>query len=278
VIDGGLGVGKVTKPGLDQPVGNAAINSVPRRMIHEEVARVCEEYNYTGGISVVISAPDGEALAARTFNARLGITGGISILGTRGIVEPMSNSAIVGAIRAELQVLAASGKKNLHIIIGNYAEQFLRDVLFLSAENCIKCGNFIGETLGLATELGFKNILIVGHIGKLVKLGIGLTNTHSARGDGRLETLIACALRAGAPVDVLRGIDDCVATEAAVGLLRESGFLPQTAEILGARIDDTLKRQVSSEMQVGFICFSDNEILTESKNARILMGTLRFEE
>lgn len=275
VIDGGDGVGRVTKPGLDQPVGNAAINSVPRKMIFDEVAYVCAGHGYTGGISVVISVPVGEALAVRTFNPRLGIVGGISILGTSGIVEPMSNSAVAGAIRTELQVMAASSEKKLLVTIGNYGEQFVRDVLCIPLKNHIKCGNFIGETLAAASEAGFKNILVVGHIGKLVKLGIGIANTHSAYGDGRRETLISCVLRAGAPLETLHDIDDCIATEAAVGLLRDSGFLPRTMEILSGLIEDTLSRQALNEVRVEFVCFLDREILMQSKNAQSVIEILR---
>lgn len=278
LIDGGEGVGRVTKAGLDQPVGNAAINTVPRRMIFDEVAHVCGQNGYMGGISVVISVPSGEELAARTFNPRLGIVGGISILGTSGIVEPMSNSALIGAIRAELRVLAASGEKKLLITIGNYGGQFVSEILCLPLEYHVKCGNFIGETLAAASELGFDNIFIVGHIGKLVKLGIGLINTHSAYGDGRRETLIACALRAGAPIETLRGLDACATTEAAIGLLRKSVFLPRTMEILGKLIEDTLKRQVLDKTRVGFVCFLDKEILTQSGNAQAVMESWRNEE
>jgi len=277
-IGGGKGVGRITKPGLDQPVGNAAINSVPRRMIKGEVQNVCGLHNYKGGVSVVISVPGGEDLANRTFNSKLGIVGGISILGTSGIVEPMSNQAVVGAIRAELSVLAASGETNLILVLGNFADRFSSDILQLPSENRIKCGNFIGEALAIAVELKFKNILVVGHIGKLVKLGIGVTNTHSSFGDGRKETLIACALRAGAPADVLRKIDDCATTEAAFEYLQGFDFLPEMLDILGSLIEDTLKKQVSEDAEAGFISFSNNKIVTASRNARPLMKILRNEE
>ena len=277
-IDGGEGVGRVTKPGLDQPVGNAAINTVPRRMIHDEVLSVCGRHDYKGGISVIISVPGGEELAARTFNPRLGIVGGVSILGTSGIVEPMSNQAVTGAIRAELSVLSASGETDLILVLGNYADRFCSDILRIPAENRIKCGNFIGETLAFAVELKFKNILVVGHIGKLVKLGIGITNTHSSYGDGRRETLIACALRAGATADVLRNIDECATTEAAFEYLRGFDFLPKMLDILGGLISETLQRQVSEDTEVGFISFSNNKIVTASRNVTALMKIQRKED
>jgi len=267
-IDGGEGIGRVTKPGLDQPVGSAAINAVPRRMITEEAAAACDEYGYTGGISVVVSIPGGEELARRTFNPRLGITGGLSILGTSGVVEPMSNTALIGAIRAELQVLAAEKEKRLLVTIGNFGERFAEEILGLPLHYQIKCGNFVGDTLAEAVALDFRQILVVGHIGKLVKLGLGMANTHSSQGDGRLETLIACALRAGANLKLLRGLDNCATTEAAVTLLQEAGLPSQTMAILGALIEDTLKRQVLPETKIGFVCFIGGDILTRSGNAQ----------
>jgi len=277
VIDGGEGIGRVTKPGLDQPAGNAAINSVPRRMIKDEAAAVCDEHGYTGGISIVISIPGGEELASRTYNPRLGITGGLSILGTSGVVEPMSNTALIGAIRAELQVLAAAGEKKLLIAIGNFGERFASETLGLPLHNRIKCGNIIGDTLAAAVELNIKQILIIGHIGKLVKLGLGMTNTHSSQGDGRRETLIACALRAGADLKLLQDLDNCTTTDAAVILLRESGLLSRTMAILGPLIEDTLKRQVLPETEIGFICFTGDYILTQSGNAENILNRWKDE-
>jgi len=236
-------------------------------MITTETESICEKYGYTGGISIIISIPDGEELAARTFNPRLGIEGGLSILGTSGIVEPMSNTALIGAIRTELQVLAAASENKLILTIGNFGERFAKEILNLPPNNQIKCSNFIGDTLAAATELGFKQILIIGHIGKLVKLGLGITNTHSSNGDGRREMLIACALRSGASLALLQKIDDCVTTESVVALLDEAGLLSLTMANLGAEIEDTLKRHVLPDVEIGFVCFIDDEILVQSENA-----------
>ena len=266
-IEGGDGIGRITKPGLDQPVGNAAINSVPRIMIEKEITPVCEKCGYTGGISVIISIPGGEELAKRTFNRRLGIIGGLSILGTSGIVEPMSNAALIGAIRTELQVLASAGEDKLLLTIGNFGERFAQDILKLPLQNQIKCGNFIGDTLAAAVELGFKQIIVVGHIGKLVKLGLGMTNTHSSNGDGRREMMIACALRAGTDIKLLRELDGCVTTESAIALLKESGLLSQAMANLGADIEETLKQHVLPDTQIGYVCFIDDLILVQNSNA-----------
>ena len=197
-IEGGEGVGVVTRPGLDQPVGAAAINSTPRRMIAEAVEAVSAACGYAGGLKITISIPDGAALANKTFNPRIGIVGGLSVIGTTGIVEPMSNAALVDTIRLELSVLSAGGAKVVLLCPGNYGEVFARETLGLNMSRQVSVSNFIGDGIEAAVDYGFERILLVGHIGKLVKLGIGLHNTHSAYGDGRMETLIACALECGA--------------------------------------------------------------------------------
>ena len=126
IIDGGIGVGRVTKPGLEQSVGAAAINKVPRQMIRENLEAVCEQYHYHGKLSVVISIPSGVELAAKTFNPRLGIVGGISVLGTSGIVEPMSEQALIDTIRVEMRQKLANGMEYLLVVPGNYGIDFGR--------------------------------------------------------------------------------------------------------------------------------------------------------
>ena len=278
-IDGGDGVGRVTKPGLDQPVGAAAINSVPRQMIADAVKEACASFGYEGGISVTISIPGGEAIAQRTFNPRMGIEGGLSVIGTTGIVEPMSNKALIETIRLELNQLYAGGAREVLFTPGNYGETFARDKLRLSPAGHIVCSNFIGDAIDAAVELGFTKILLIGHIGKLVKLGIGVTNTHSAFGDGRMETLIACALEAGGRLPLLKAIAESVTTDAALGLLHDAALLDKTMLLLGGRIDACLKRRVSEGVSIGFVCFTNaepfNGILCQSVNAEELMQTWR---
>lgn len=274
VIDGGAGVGRVTKPGLDQPVGAAAINSVPRQMIAGQVRDACERCGYMGGIEITISIPEGAALAKRTFNPRIGIEGGLSVIGTTGIVEPMSNAALVDTIKVELSVLAASGARDVLLCPGNYGETFARERLGLSMERQVSTSNFIGEGVQAAVSAGFERILLVGHIGKLVKLGIGMTNTHSQNGDGRMETLIACALARGGELDLLRRIQGCVTTDAALDALGEAGMLGPVMDLLGQRIQATLERWVPARVEIGFICFTNAQphagVLAKSDNAGAL--------
>ena len=270
-IEGGEGVGIVTKPGLDQPVGAAAINSTPRRMITEAVNEVCAAHGYAGGIRVVIAIPDGAALAKKTFNPRIGIVGGISVIGTTGIVEPMSNAALVDTIRLELSVLSAGGAKGVLLCPGNYGETFAKETLGLDMRRQVSVSNFIGDGIEAAVSYGFQRILLVGHIGKLVKLGIGLHNTHSAYGDGRMETLIACALECGGDVELLRSILKCVTTDAALEYIDQAGLLKPVMAVLSARIQACLERRVPLGTEIGFICFTNAEpwagVLMKSPNA-----------
>jgi cobalt-precorrin-5B (C1)-methyltransferase len=272
VIEGGKGVGRVTKPGLDQQVGEAAINSVPRRMIQAACQLVCDNAAYKEGIVVTITIPCGEDLASRTFNPRVGIFGGISVLGTSGIVEPMSEKAYADTIRVELNQIREADKNHKNRVIftiGNFGENFVRDTLGLSLDVQVKCSNFIGAALASASELNFKRVLLVGHIGKLVKLGIGIPNTHSSHGDGRIETLIACALEAGASLALLRALKDCISTDAALEVLRQGPMFPQTMDILGKRIDATLRRHSAPEIEIAFICF-DKKLSQPERRGEII--------
>jgi len=278
-IDGGEGVGRVTKPGLDQPVGAAAINSVPRQMIAEQVRSACVRCGYAGGIAITISIPEGATLARKTFNPRIGIEGGLSVIGTTGIVEPMSNAALLDTIRVELSVLAASGAKEVLLCPGNYGETFAREQLGLSIAQQVSTSNFIGEGVQAAVSAGLERILLVGHIGKLVKLGIGMTNTHSQNGDGRMETLIACALACGADLGLLRSIQGCVTTDAALDALGAAGLLRPVMDLLGERIQATLERWVPARVEIGFICFTNagpwQGVLVKSDNADALAQVWR---
>ena len=158
LIKGGTGVGKVTKKGLDQPVGSDAINSVPRKMIAEHLREVMEEEEYTGGLLVEISIPQGEEIAKKTFNPRLGIEGGISVIGTTGIVEPMSTAALVDTIRLEENILREQGRKNILIALGNYGKTFLKEEMPEIAGQYVTCSNYIGDAIDIALEMEFEGV------------------------------------------------------------------------------------------------------------------------
>ena len=276
-ISGGEGVGRVTRPGLDQPVGEAAINSVPRKMICEVLREAAEEAGYTGGFHVVISAPGGDEIAMKTFNPRLGIEGGISILGTSGIVEPMSDQAVVDTIRAQISMRMAEGAKSIFITPGNYGEEFIREETSLELDAFVKCSNFIGDALDIAAQAGAKRLLLVGHIGKLVKLGSGIMNTHSRFADGRMETLAACILQAGGTAQTARCVLSCNTTEDAVELMREAGCLDGAMEILAGRIEDVMSRRVYGRMETGVVFFSrQSGLCVIGKNAERIFGNDLF--
>lgn len=267
-IDGGIGVGRVTKPGLDQPVGNAAINHVPREMIAKEVLEVCDLMDYKGNLQVIISVPEGEAIAKQTFNPRLGIVGGISILGTSGIVEPMSNQALLDTIRVELNQRRAEGFDYIAVAPGNYGLDFMKRAYHYDLDRSVKCSNFIGVTIDMAVECGFTRMLLTGHIGKLIKVAGGIMNTHSKEADCRMELLSAFAIHEGAGADVAAKILDCVATEEAVRLLREAGKQQEVMDYAMERIMFYLNKRAGGRMQIDCIMY-DNTFgeLAKSKEA-----------
>ena len=254
-IDGGKGVGRVTRKGLDQPVGNAAINRVPRSMIREAVEDVMSSVGYTGGISVVISIPEGEALAEKTFNPRLGIVGGISVLGTSGIVEPMSETALVNTIRTEMNMRAANGADVIFVVPGNYGKDFSENLPGLDPEDAVKCSNFVGEMLDHACELG-KDVLLVGNLGKLVKVAGGIMNTHSRNADSRMEILAANAAVAGARMDTVLRIMDCISTDDALDVINEEGLIPEVSKLLVDKIEFHMNHRTGGSIRVGAVLFS----------------------
>lgn len=245
-IDGGKGVGRVTKPGLDQPVGNAAINHIPREMITENVMEVAEKADFHGTINVIIEADGGEEVAEKTFNPRLGIIGGISILGTSGIVEPMSDDAIIDTIRVEIHQRRVLGEKRLVMAFGNYGQEFLLRDYGVDLDSAVKCSNFIKDSLTIAEDEGFRDIFLVGHLGKIVKVAGGFSNTHSKYGDCRMEILTSALLRSGADATVedLRALNACNTTEEAADLIASKGYMEPVMEVIKGEILDTIGRWV----------------------------------
>lgn len=254
-IKGGEGVGIVTKPGLDQPIGEAAINSIPRKMIRENLEEVLKCYGRENlGLDVTISVPGGEELAKKTFNGRLGITGGISILGTTGIVEPMSDAAIVDTIRTQIRVQKAMGRKILLTSPGNYGLTFLKQNYSIDENNAVLCSNFVYDTVRLAALEGFTKMLFVGHIGKLVKVAGGIKNTHSMYGDHRMEILQGLAAEFASDerkADIQKRILECVMTDEAVRIINSEG--------LGEKVFGEMALRIKKVME----SFSENKIDTE---------------
>lgn len=256
-ITGGRGIGIITKSGLDQPVGEYAINSVPRKMIKSALEEIAEKYDYHGGLRAEISVPNGEEIAKKTYNPRMGIEGGISIIGTSGIVEPMSNSALIDTIRLEAKMRYSEGYRNLMLTLGNYSENYIQKSMPFALEKSVKCSNFIGEAIDIALETGFERILIIGHIGKLVKLGAGIMNTHSAQADGRMDVLVTCGMLADADVNLLKEIPQCVTVDSALDILKIGGYMKKTLDILADRAEYYLNAKVKNEIEIGAVMFSE---------------------
>ncbi|MEG0962433.1 MAG: cobalt-precorrin-5B (C(1))-methyltransferase CbiD [Lachnospiraceae bacterium] len=255
-IIGGSGVGRVTKPGLEQPVGNPAINKTPREMIEKEIEQVCRNHHYGGGIQIELSVPNGEIIAQKTFNPRLGILGGISILGTTGIVEPMSEEALCASIRVEMKQQVEIGRKSLVITPGNYGREFLKENFSFDLETAIKCSNFVGDTIDMAVELGVSNLLFVAHIGKFIKVAGGIMNTHSKHADARMELLAANAAIAGAESSILREILEEVTTEGGIRILKERGYLHETMKVILPKIEYYLNKRSFGKIRIAVVLFS----------------------
>ena len=257
-IDGGEGVGRVTKPGLDQPVGAAAINTVPRQMIAAAVAEACAESGYDGGLSVVISVPEGAEIAKKTFNPMLGIEGGISILGTSGVVEPMSEQAVVDTIETELRQRHAEGAERVILTPGNYGLDFLRQGgIDAHGVPSVKYSNFLGDALDLAVTLGFREALLVGHIGKLVKLAGGVMNTHSKYADCRVELFCAHAARCGADTATCGRLMDAATADACIAILDEAQLREPVMESLLSAMQRHLEHRAGNRLRVGAVVFSN---------------------
>lgn len=256
-IDGGQGVGRVTKPGLACKPGEAAINPVPHSMIMRAVEEAADQYGYEGSLKVTISVPKGQETAHRTFNPRLGIEGGISILGTSGIVEPMSEKALIRSIEVEMSQHVAQGEQYLLITPGNYGADYLREHMDLPFEKNIKCSNYVGETIDMAVNMGVKGILFVSHIGKFIKVAGGIMNTHSHSADSRVEILCANGIRAGADLACARDILECSTTDEALHVLEKDHILQETMKEITDRIQFYLDHRSYDQILLGAVIFSN---------------------
>ncbi len=259
LVDGGEGIGRVTRAGLDQQVGNAAINSVPRKMIRNEVLEVMEAFDYKGGLKVLISCPEGAEIAKKTFNPRLGIEGGISIIGTSGVVEPMSMQAIKDTIRLELKQKVALGHKNIAIAPGNYGIDFMKEHYDFDLEKAVKCSNFIGDTIDMARELGVERLLLIGHIGKLIKVSGGIMNTHSHEADCRMELMAAAAIEAGGDLDVAGRILRSINTTEAYSFIKKALISEGFVQVMMDKIGYYLKKRAGENLEIECIVFSNED-------------------
>ena len=256
-LDGGIGVGRVTKAGLSQKIGEAAINPVPKSMIFRAATEIAEKYDYEGGLKIIISVPEGVEIGKKTFNPRLGIVGGISILGTSGIVEPMSEAALVQSIRVEMKQHFSQGEEYLLVTPGNYGADYLREHMDLPYEKNIKCSNYVGETIDMAIDMGVKGILFIAHIGKFVKVAAGIMNTHSHSADARMEVLASNAIRAGAPLECAKEILNASTTDEALDILNRYQMTQGTMKEVLDRIQFYLNHRSYEQILLGTVVFSN---------------------
>ena len=261
-IEGGKGVGRVTKPGLDQLPGQAAINHVPRQMIRDAVADMCEACAFCGRVNVCISVPEGGELAKKTFNPHLGIEGGISIIGTSGVVEPMSEQALLDALEAEISVIAASCREKTYrpliITPGNYGKDFIARHPEWKDIPVLRCANFIGNAIDLAAAYAFTHVIFVGHAGKFVKLAGGIMNTHSRIADARLELICAHAALCGADRETCGRLMECATVDAALAVLSQKGLADVTFRSLAEAARRYLGRRINGAYSFDFFMFTSD--------------------
>jgi len=272
LIEGGKGIGIVTKKGLDQPVGSAAINSVPRKMIQNEVEKACKSMTYSGGIKITIYVPEGEKAAEKTFNPNIGIVGGISIIGTSGIVEPQSLKALCDTVKLEINVIKETGASGIILTPGNYGENYIKS-MNIEKIPYVKCSNFIGDAIEKASQEGFKDILLVGHIGKFIKLSGGIMNTHSSFGDCRMEILASYAALFGAGRKCIEEIFSCAVCDEALDIIENAGVLDKVMNHAVKQAQEHLKRHVAKDSCIGVVFFSNKRgLLAKSSGAEEILS------
>ena len=269
---GGQGVGVVTQKGLGLEIGAPAINKTPREMILKETASVLGSQ----GADVLIEVPQGEEIAKKTFNPRLGIVGGISIIGTTGIVEPMSDEGWKKSLSLELEMKKQQGLSKIILTGGSHGERFVKEVLKLDSQYIVRTSNFIGYMLDEAKRIGYKEILVVGHLGKLIKVAAGIFNTHSRIADARSEILVANLALMGAPFELIKKVSTCLTTEAATALITEweyEGVYPIIAQKCKRHAE---LRVAEEKIHIEVMLFSlEGKLLGHSEQAKRLMEVFK---
>lgn len=269
-VNGGKGVGTVTLAGLKVAVGKPAINPVPMEMVKAEAKKVLPQGK---GADIIISVPNGEKLAEKTFNPRLGIVGGISILGTTGIVTPMSEEAYKDSLAINLDIISAKKNTKAIFIFGEYGKDYISS-LNAPKEFCVTTSNFIGYMLDYAVNKNFSDIIIVGHIGKLVKVAGGIFHTHSKVADCRMEILTAYMALAGADTATLKQIYNCVTTTAVTNIIDEKNFT-QVYQFIVDNVKIKSEQRVCNQLNIEAILFGDNNrLLAKTLNADEILTSI----
>lgn len=264
-ITGGEGIGVVTRTGLDQKVGEYAINSTPRKTITEEVNNLIDEYDIEYGVTVKIAAPRGVEISKKTFNPHMGIEGGISIIGTSGIVKPMSTEALLDTIKLDINMQYSEGKTRCVIVPGNYGVTFLENNYAMNEKDIVLCSNFVGDSIRFAVDIGFKHILFCSHIGKMIKVSGGVMNTHSMYGDRRMELMLEAFLEANnkdMESEDVKAISErilnCVSTTAALNVLEEFNVVKKVSEVIVEKTKKELEKVCSGKAIVDVILYENS--------------------
>lgn len=278
-LEGGKGVGTVTAKGLQCKAGEAAINPVPRKMIVENARRILQRYDADCGLAIEISVPDGEMIAKKTYNPRLGIVGGISILGTTGIVDPMSEKALVDTIKAVVDKQYAENPETILIAPGNYGRDFCREHLGLDIERAVTISNYIGEALDYIRYKGFKKILLVGHTGKLIKIAAGVMNTHSSYADCRMEVIGVHSAICGADGQTVAKIMNCITTDDAFDLIKDKSYYEAVKNRILEKVLYHLRFRLKGEAEIEIVMFTtDRTHIIKSSRADQMTALYRIEK
>lgn len=266
VLHGGEGVGQVTRPGLGLEVGSAAINPVPRKNIEHNIRLIASGALKTRGLQVTISVPDGETMAKKTLNYRLGIIGGISILGTTGIVHPYSTAAFRASVVQGVEVAANQGQDTVVLTTGGRTEKFVMRELPALDESCfVQMGDFLTPALDTAERCGIRNLIIGGMVGKLTKMAQGETITHAGRNPVDVELVADIARSIGAPEAVCRAIAEQETARYASECMAELGLEYEFHVELAERVIATLERRYPGRFDIGvLVCDFDGNKLAQA--------------
>lgn len=249
---GGKGIGIVTKAGLEQETGMPAINKVPRDMIFKAVRSAAGAEK----VLVTIEIPDGEELSKRTFNGRMGIEGGLSILGTTGILRPMSDEAVLDTVKVQLRQRSVLNRSILYMTPGNIGVNYLSDNFGIEREDIVECSNYIGEAVKCAGELGFSEICLAGDAGKLCKIALGIWNTHSKVADGRAESFAYFAMKNNVTKEAVERISDSISTEAMTDILVSEDKLIDVGNDMAKAINQKLSKLTDDTVRIRVYIFS----------------------
>jgi cobalt-precorrin-5B (C1)-methyltransferase len=265
-IKSGVGIGKVTKLGLQVPIGEGAINPVPKTMITEAVK---EALPAGKGAEVLISAPEGANIAKKTMNDKLGIKGGVSILGTTGVVKPLSLEACRRSLVPQIDVAQARGYKRVFFVPGNIGERIAKAQFGAPEDAIVQTGDFVGYMLDKAVEKGVKEIIVLGHSGKLVKLAANIFNTHHKVGDARNEVIASYAGAVGADTSTIKALLLANTSDEATEILRQKNLVEATYDTIAQRVHQRVSDRVENKIKISVVIVAmDGKVLGMDQNAR----------